>query len=682
VGVAEGVAGEHLPEDRSPRTLLSEISSSHRIRLGVGWWRGCASKKVGMKKQKLYPILLVLSSQCVLASGQDLAETPEIVVVASRIEQPREQVGSSVVVLYPDELMERGFIYVSDALREVPSLNLSSYGPRGSQVQVRVRGNEANHVLVLIDGVRVGRADSGEFDFASLGLASLEKIEILLGPQSTLYGNDAAAGVISITTRKGREGVHGQLQGGYGSHTTRTGSLHLRGADQGFHYAVTLEHADGEGISAGEDKNAGNSLEDDGSRAGSLSAKFGYDHQAFQTWIALNRSDSRYDFDDDSYTTGRATDNPYNHQWTDLRSNTWVLALPLLEGRWHNQLQISRVDSDYQTYADDLANAPWVGESKYRADTERKSYEYQGSFELNTNHTLQFGAERIDEELTTTYYSSLYPSSYFDDEVRVKGWYGQWLATFGALDLTLGGRVDDHEAYGNHETYRVTANLRLTDRWRLRGAWGTGFKAPTLLDLYSSLGGNPDLKPEESDSRELGIEYAASGLQAQLTLFDHHTDNLIRWVSNLIPPNFGSLENVDEADSHGIELALQADWDAFELSSSVTWMDASETSGGQTEDRMRVPEWSANLMAGYRFLDGRVWMEALYRGDRRDRNFATSQDVTLDAYWLFNIGVSYEIVRDLMLSARIDNLADKNYEEVFSYGTPGRTGMVSFSWSF
>jgi vitamin B12 transporter len=635
-----------------------------------------------MKKQKLYAVLLVLITQSVVASGQDPVQSPEIVVVASRIEQPREQVGSSVVVLYPDELMERGFVYLSDALREVSSLNLSSYGPRGSQVQVRVRGAEANHVLVLIDGVRVGRADSGEFDFANLGLASLEKVEILLGPQSTLYGSDAAAGVISITTRKGEEGFSGRMQGVIGSQATRNGSLQLQGAGSGFNYAITAEYEKTGGISAGKVKYAGNSLEEDGSRATSVSTKFGYDHQAFQTWVALNRSDSRYDFDDNSYTTGRATDNPYNRQWTDLRTATWVLALPLLDGRWQNQLQISRVENDYRTYADDLANAPWVGESEYEADTDRKSYEYQGSFKLTSNHILQFGAERIDEQLTTDYYSSLYPDSDFDDEVRVKGWYGQWLATFGKLDLTLGGRVDDHEAFGSHDTYRVTANLRLSDRWRLRGAWGTGFKAPSLLDLYSTLGGNPDLEPEETESRELGIEYAAGGLSAQLTLFDNHTDNLIRWVSNAIPPSYGMLENVEEADSHGVEFSLQRDWDAFELNSSVTWMDASETSDGETEDRMRVPEWSASLMAGYRFPDGRIWAEALYRGDRRDQNFATSQDVTLDAYWLFNIGVSYEIVQDLMLSARIDNLADKDYEEVFSYGTPGRTGMVSIAWSF
>ncbi len=627
-------------------------------------------------------MLPILGGHSLLVSAQEPAQGSEIVVVASRIEQPLEQVGSSVVVLYPDELMERGFVYLSDALREVPSLNLSSYGPRGSQVQIRVRGSEANHVLVLMDGVRVARADSGEFDFANLGLAGLEKIEILLGPQSTLYGSDAAAGVISITTRKGEEGFQGRLQGGYGSHETRTGSLQLQGAGRGLHYAVTAEYADTEGVSAGKEKNAGNPLEADGSTARSVSAKFGYDHEAFQTWIALNRGDSRYEFDDDSYTTGRATDNPYNRQWTDLRSATWVLALPLLDDRWHNQLQISRVENDYRTYANDLANAPFVGQSDYEADTDRRSVEYQGSFRITGNHVLQFGAERIDERLSTEYRSALYGDSYFNGEVTVKGWYGQWLATFGPLDLTVGGRVDDHEAFGRQDTYRVTANLRFAEHWRLRGAWGTGFKAPSLLDLYSTLGGNPDLDPEETESAELGIEYAVSGWGAQLTLFDNHTDNLIRWVPNAVPPLFGMLENVDEADSRGVELSLHADWDNLDLSGSVTWLDASETRNGRTEERMRVPEWSGSLLAGYRFLDGRLWAEALYRGDRRDQNFATAQDVTLDDYWLFNMGISYEIIRGLTFSGRIDNLADKDYEEVFSYGTRGRTGMVSFSWSF
>lgn len=636
-----------------------------------------------MKKQQLLPALLCLVSQSLFATDSDQTQNSEIVIVASRIEQPREQVGSSVVVLYPEELMDRGHVYLSDALREVPSLNLSSYGPRGSQVQVRIRGSEANHVLVLIDGVRVGRADNGEFDLANLGLASLEKVEILLGPQSTLYGSDAAAGVISITTRKGEEGFHGQVHAAVGSQATHNGSLQFRGAANGLNVAVTAEYEETDGISAGKEKNAGNPLEADGSRARSATARLGYDHEAFQTWVVLNRGDSRYDFDDDSYTTGRATDNPYNRQWTDLRTATWVLAIPLLDDRWHNQLQISKVENDYRTYADDLANAPWVGQSDYEANTDRRSLEYQGSFRISDNHILQFGAERIDEGLTTDYRSALYGNSYFDGEITVKGWYGQWLATFGPLDVTLGGRVDDHEAFGRHDTYRATANLRLSENWRLRGVWGTGFKAPSPLDLYNTaLGGNPDLKPEETESKELGVEYAANGLRAQATLFDHHTDNLIRWVSNAIPPIFGMLENVDEADSRGVEVSLGADWDSVELNTSVTWMDASETSGGQTVDRMRVPEWSANLMAAYHFTGGRFWAEALYRGDRRDQNFATAQDVTLEAYWLFNLGVSYEIAPDLILAGRIENLADKEYEEVFSYATRGRTGLVSLDWRF
>ena len=201
-----------------------------------------------MPKAVIVP--LVLLSHTAGFAVSDTRVLPEIVVVGSRIEQPLEQVGSSVLVLYPDELMERGLVHLSDALREVPSLNASSYGPRGSQVQLRVRGSEANHLLVLIDGVRTSRADNGEFDFASMGLAGLERIEILLGPQSTLYGSDAASGVISITTRKGKDGRHGQLRAAAGSNNTLDGSAQFHGGRDDFHYAVTAEYNSTDGISA------------------------------------------------------------------------------------------------------------------------------------------------------------------------------------------------------------------------------------------------------------------------------------------------------------------------------------------------------------------------------------------------------------------------------------------------
>ncbi len=634
-----------------------------------------------IKGYRLIPLILFIPSYQT-AVAQSLA-IPEVVVVGSRIEQAPEQVGSSVVVIHADEFKERGIVYLTDALREVPALNASSYGPRGSQVQIRVRGNESNHLLVLIDGVRMSRADTGEFDFANLTMATVEKIEVILGPQSTLYGSDAAAGVISITTKKGMEGTHGMLKIATGSNNTQTGTLQLSGANERFNYALTGDYNKSDGISAGKDPNGTNPLENDGFVSRSLNTRLGYDHDLFSTWIIFNQSHSQYDFDDDSYTTGHATDNPHNQQWSDQKSTTWVIELPTMEGQLNHRIQLADINNDYETYANDLANAPFGGVSTYLAKTDRQTVEYQGDYQISENNILQFGAEQINENLKTNYTSASFGTSVFDESVAQRGWYGQWLSTLGAVDFTIGGRRDSHDEYGHYSTHRVTLNYRLSEQWRVHGAYGTGYKPPSLLDLYgTSLGGNTALKPEESDSTEVALEYAQNGYKTSITVFDQNTTNLIRWVPDVATPWTGKLYNVDNANSRGVELALMNSWGNYQLDGSFTWLDASETKSGVTKRRMRVPARSANILLSYYHDKGRYFIESLYHDERRDQNFATSTDVTLDAYSLLNLGANYELPNNLTLSARVDNLTDETYEEVFSYGTAGRTFNLSVDCHF
>ncbi len=634
-----------------------------------------------MRKRILTP--LFLSTIIASSASAEIIRAPEIVVIGSRIAQEPEQVGSTVVVIDPDELVERGVTYISDALREVPSLNANSYGPRGSQVQLRVRGNESNHLLVLIDGVRVGRADSGEFDFANLSIAAIERIEVILGPQSTLYGSDAAAGVISITSKKGMGEFGGLVKIGSGSNNSQTGSMQLSGSAENLNYALTGEYNKSDGISAGKDANGTSPLEKDGFETRSFSTKLGYDHRLFETWVAHNQSRSLYDFDDDSYTTGHATDNPFNQQWNDLRSTTWTMNVPAMDGQLSNQIQLTTTNNDYETYANDLANAPFGGVSTYLAKTGRQSVAYQGDYSLSANNTMQFGTEQIRESLKTKYYSASFGTSLFDESAKQHGWYGQLISTMGAFDITVGGRRDTHGEYGSHTTQRVTINYRLNEQWRIHSAHGTGYKPPSLLDLYgTSLGGNPNLKPEQSKSTEMAIEYSGDTFKSTITLFDQTTTNLIRWVPNIATPWTGTLNNVDNAKSQGLELALTNIWDQITLDTNITWLDASETKSGITKRRMRVPARSASLLTSYNHDKGRYYFEAKYNDERRDQNFATSSDVTLDAYYLINVGANYELQNDLTLNARINNLTEEVYEEVFSYNTPGRTFDLSVNWSF
>jgi vitamin B12 transporter len=602
----------------------------------------------------MFPAAALSAAEPVTTLLQDDA----VVVVASRLEQPVHQVGSSVAVLSVEELQARGVKYVADALLEVPSLLVTSSGPRGSQTQVRVRGNEANHVLVLVDGMRLADASSGELDLAHMTLEGVAKIEVLLGPQSTLYGTDAAAGVISITTHQGRDAPQGLLTLSAGSLDTRDAAARVQGAHNAWHYAVAAGAQRTDGISEAAEKNG--NTETDGHAVDSVNLKAGYDQPAFQTWLAFNRNRSRYEFDSWDFINNIATDSALDWQTIETRGLSWVLAAPMLDGRLHNQLQISRTENDYDSYSADFG-------ASFRR-TERDAVDYQGSYRVTERHTLQFGAERLRESLR---------AGSFARDIGISGLYLQWLAQLGALDLSLGVRSDRHDEFGRHNTRRLTASYRLSDQWRLRGAYGTGFKTPTLTELYDDTYGvnNPALQPEESSNVELGVEYRDAGYNASVTLFDHSTRNLIRLVG-VWPASQN--ENVNRADSQGIELTLGKAWGSVDVNAALTWMDATETDADNvTSRRLRVPDWAGLLTANYHYAQGRLWAQAQYRDERLDIG-----DQLVAAYWLYHAGASYDVSAAATLTARIDNLFDKDYEELYSYGTRGRTVTVGLDWRF
>lgn len=608
-----------------------------------------------------------------LADTSDRQDVPVIVVTPSRVEQNLQEVGSTVVVLSGTELRERGIEFVEQALLNVPSLIVSSQGARGSQVQVRARGNEANHLLVLIDGIRVSNASTGEFDFSTLSMASIETIEVLLGPQSTLYGSDAIAGVINITTSKGKGDMGGNLLLKAGELGTRSYAATLNGSKNGFHYALALEDFSTDGISSAAQENG--NTEPDGFAKKSLNLRTGYDSELFSTSLVFSQNQSDFDFDNTDSITGYAIDETANKQKIDSDHLAWIIRWPMLDGRIKHEIQLSSVNNDYAT-----DSVFYASNSEYNTQTDRQTFEYRANLEVDSSNALQFGLENIDESLRTESISS-YGTTIFDQKVGEQGAYLNWLAKYDAVDLSLGARAGNHDEFGSYSTYRVTGSFRSSDRLRFKAAYGTAYKAPNLQELYdTSFGGNSALQAEESDSAEVGVEYRQDDYQLSVNYFQQDTSNLIRYVGSY--PS-GLNQNVGSASSHGIELNVRKRWGDFDLDSSISQTKASETSNGVTSERIRVPEWSANLLANYYYPAGRIWLQALYRDKRRDLQFTYPvQDVTLDSYTLWDLGATYRLNKRITLTSKVENLTDEDYQEVFSYGTRGRTATVSANWIF
>lgn len=600
-------------------------------------------------------------------------DSPVLVITPSKTLQPMHEVGSSIVRLNGHELREQGIEFVADALHTVPSLLVSSQGARGSQVQVRARGNEANHVLVLIDGVRVSNASTGEFDFASLSMEAIDNIEILLGPQSTLYGSDAIGGVINITTKKGQGDLGGNIGFRLGERDIRSVSAGVNGANEGFHYAVTVEDFATDGISSASKRNGNDELDPFEKQA--LNIKFGYQGDQVSSNLTVSQNEASFDFDGDDSVTGLAQDETANNQIQETGHISLQIRIPALESPVTHEFQLSRANNDYQT-----VSVFFGSDSEYYTETDRNQFEYRGHWQVNNQQSLQFGYEEIEDSLKTESISS-FGASTFDEDVQESGLYVNWLYQHGAMNLSVGTRLTDHEEFGSHSTSRVTASYQVSEQIRYKAAYGTGYKTPSLQELFDgSFGGNTDLQPEESDSAEIGLEFTRKDYLLALTYFDQDTSNLIRYEGSY---PMGINENVGEASSHGLELTMRKRWNWFDLDAAISRTRASEVNNDVRDERIRVPKWSANVQGNYRYASGRVWLQVQYRDERRDWQFTTPrQEVTLDSYTLWNVGVNHRVKKDLTLSARVDNLTNEDYEEVFSYGTRGRTTSVAANWVF
>lgn len=603
------------------------------------------------------PVLCFFSLLPVFSLPLLAADDPvTIVISASRFAQPASEVGSSVTVLDGETLRERGVAFVADALQQVPSLSITRSGSRGSQAQLRLRGNESNHVLVLIDGVRVSDASAGEFDFSRLSMAGIERIEVLSGPQSTLYGSDAAAGVILITTHRGEQhgeqGVTGNISTTLGSFNTNAQAMQLSGAQDGWHFAIAASRHDTDGISSAAESRG--NTEKDGYELKNFRFNSGYEHDLFSTRFDYTSDSSMLELDGGGVV---ATDSLIDNQLRDSESLAWTIKVPLLDGSLQNTLRITGYRADTDTL---------TGFGQTFNETNRETVNYDGSYQVADGHSLQFGAEYLEENFI---------NGSLNRSVELSGVYLQWLAQLGRLHLTTGMRRDDHSQFGQHDSYRLTASLPLDAAWRLRGVYGTGFKTPTLFELYDTTfgTGNPLLRPEESESMELGVEYSRHGYLAGLTLFEQTTNNLIRGVAPLFVN-----QNVNRAKSSGVELELGYTADSYRASGSFSWIDATEiTANGTTRKRLRVPEYSGNLLVEWFLMRGSVWAELLYKSDRADVGGNVAE-----AYSRVDIGGRYSLSENFTLTANLENLLDETYEEVFSYGAPGRSGRVTLQWAF
>ncbi|MCZ6525485.1 MAG: TonB-dependent receptor plug domain-containing protein, partial [Gammaproteobacteria bacterium] len=434
-------------------------------------------------------------------SADDSEDLETIIVTASRTPVSTDQIGSSFTIIDADQLSNRQIAPLSEVLRGVPGFSVSRSGVLGSFTQIRVRGAEANQVLVFIDGVEANDlAQGGAFDFAHLLTSEIERIEIIRGPQSALWGSDALSGVINVTSKRGTGPVtfSGFLEGG--SFGTKRGGGNISGSGEKYHFNLggSIIDSDGENISRQGD-------EDDGYKNTSLSFSGGYEPtENLSLSVAGRHTDSTKQFDDVDFVTGLQID---ADKETDAVQDYGriQLKLSLFNGQWDHILGSSITSTDNENFSAGIATSSTEGK-KYKFDYQTNFF-LETSDSLNASHTFTFAIDHEKEEFTQRGTASFFGDPNQDLELDTTSLIGEYRITI-ADNLSLSGSIrnDNNSDFDDATTYRATAAYLFSETGtRLHSSYGTGVKNPGFTERFgfftsetSTFVGNPNLKPEES----------------------------------------------------------------------------------------------------------------------------------------------------------------------------------------
>ena len=578
-----------------------------------------------------------------------------ILVTATRSEQALKNSLSSAVILSEVEIDRAQAQSLPELLDHIPGLDIDHSGGLGSLTSLRLRGTENDHVLVLIDGVRAASATSGTTALTHLPVTQIERVELVRGPRSSLYGSDAIGGVVQIFTKKGKGEFKPYLDFSYGSHDTHISQAGVRGLYGNTSYSLNGSYTESEGYDRTYD-NSGADTDKDGYRESALSANIQHE---FANGISLAMSYLRSEGNTELDGSNDSTD--FINESRDLS-----ISLPIRDDL--------KLKAQFGRYRDKTYS---FGFSPALFETTRDSATLQLDYSMAENHQLSFGYDYHIDDVSSS-------ANFIENERDNHSWFAQYLGKIERWTLEAGLRTDDNEAFGSYETGNLAIGYDLTDDILVSLSYGTGFKSPTFNDLYFpftdfgcffgscfTFEGNPHLTPEESESVELMVRGQTGNIGWFASLYQTDIDDLIS-LSN----DYSTVANVAEAEILGGEVGANLDLFGWRTAVTLTYTDPRDKSDDSL--LIRRSRASANLDISRQFgkLDFALfWQVQSYRLDQ-DQDFDGRKD-RLSGYGTVDLRARYQINNELSLALKINNLFDQEYRLIQPFETEGMTTAIS-----
>lgn len=603
------------------------------------------------------------------------SDTAPTISSATRTQEPASHIGSSVSVITAEQIARSGRTTVAELLRGIPGVDVVNQGGPGRVSSIFLRGANSEQTKVLLDGIPLndpispGRA----FDFSTLTLDNIDRIEILRGPQSTLYGSDAIGGVILIFTKKGARPFAASVGVSGGAFNTSREFAHVAAASDQTYFSLGGSYFDTNGFSAADRRLPGNS-EPDGFFLGTLAGRAGwtpFENFDFDFVFRYNRATS--EIDDGG---GPFMDDPNQVNFTEQAFFRAQIRYENLPGWWEQILAFNFADH-HRENRDDLDLLHPFDSFFSHFNGQLRMVDWQNNFLLTDANTLTVGTMYSDENGDSAFFGDSFFGPFSGDSaeqsLRDAAVYAQdQIRVADSWFTTLGVRQDHYSQAGTANTYRATSLYRFPElQTAFRGSLGTAFKAPTIFQLFDGFSGNPLLMPEESKGWDCGVDQPLFDGQLVLsgTYFRNDFSNLIDF-----DPQTFRFFNVGSALASGVEGECQA------LLTERTTATLSYTHL-QTRDRatdlplLRRPRDKAAMRLSRTIFDGRgsTGLTLLYVGNRDDRDFSVFPDrrVELPHYIVLNGSMQWQVTDHLEFHGNVDNLFNEKYQEIFGFGTAG-----------
>lgn len=588
--------------------------------------------------------------------AKEVVALAPVVVTASRTAETADETLASVTVITREDIERTQALSVEEVLRGLAGISIANNGGLGKNTSLFLRGTESDHVLVLIDGIKVGSATLGQAAFQDFPLEQIERIEVVRGPRSSLYGSEAIGGVIQIFTRRGGGPIRPYFSAGAGTHSTSSLVAGLQGGGERSWFHLGLSNLDTQGFNACTGKpfpgGAGCfTIEPDAdgyrNRAGSLRLGHRFDNGAEVDFHAL-RAKGQNEFDGTFVNESESVQQVIGGRLKFSPLSRWQVSLSAGQSR---------------DESDNLLN----GAFRSRFDTRRDLFSLQNDFALGANQLATIGFDHQNDRVDST---TAFPVT----SRRNEGFFAQYLARLGALDLQASLRHDDNEQFGGETTGSAAWGYELIKGLRFTASYGTAFKAPTFNELFFPGFGNPNLQPEESRSVEVGLEGIGRAWRWSLHAYQTQVDNLIAFDAATFLP-----QNIDEARLRGIEGIANGTVAGWRIAAHATLLDPENRSSGPNRGKVlpRRAEQSFRLEVDRDIGRATLGATVVAEGRRFDDLANTRR---LGSYATVDLRAEYRPHKDWAVQLKVGNVLDKDYETAAFFPQDGTNVFVTLRY--